>query len=126
MNNSWANKIRLYGSVFVPSGLSLSLAAAVAAITFSIYYFRIFLSYFEVNGSFGVGHPLSGPTNNILSRVFGTHTINTVVLIMFWAAVGLIVYVLGRILAKDISELSFEVNERTKYYWPQNAKPKRL
>ncbi len=123
MNKDWSNKIRLYGNIVVPSGISLSLSIGLSLITLFIYHLHIFLNYLDVRGNIGIGSYIINHINKLLSFVFGNNNIDNVVLLIFWASIGLIVYYVARIVLRDLDEFSLDVTGRNKFLWPRNSHP---
>ncbi len=91
-------------------------------LTIVIHQFSSIRHSLGIPGGIDIQHLLSSWLNSFVTHVFGqTHT-NTAVVALFWAIVGVFVYVLVLGVMGSLRELGSDIEERT-YLWPQGANP---
>jgi len=92
------------------------------AVTIIIHQFASIRQSLGIPGGIDIQHLISSWLNSFVTHVFGESHTNTAVVALFWAIVGVFVYVLVLGIMGALRELGSDIEERT-YLWPEEANP---
>lgn len=117
---TYQSKTQKYLNVFVPSGLEMVFIVSVALMLPVLHYFEVIQQYIGLSGSLNIGSILKGWLDTLLNSTLGQGFTETFVVGLFWAMVGLGVYIFLRGVMKLLFDISESMGERG-YVWPRGA-----
>lgn len=106
--------------ILLPSTGGLVLYVFLSLLTLLIHYVSSIQHFLDLSGSFAIKSSLLNFLNNILVSIFGTKISNSLVLGLFWAFVGIVVYIFVQGIAVIFQDLGRDLEER-KYILPSGA-----
>lgn len=115
-----APKIKTFASVFSPSGIGLVFYVFFSGLLVLFHQIPVIEQYIDVPEGFNVFRLITSWLDSFLTGVFGETSTETLVVGLFWALVGLGVYIFLRGIGRFIDEFSEGVEER-EYMWPKGA-----
>jgi hypothetical protein len=113
-------KLQRYFILFTPSSLGLVFYVFLAGLGIVLNQFDMIKKYLELPHSLQVTHSVTGWVDQILTTTIGESGTGTFVVGLFWAVVGLVVYMFLRALARLAVELDDNLNARG-FVWPKGA-----
>jgi hypothetical protein len=109
-------------AIFLPTWFGAAVSASLMVVTIIIHQFASIRSTVGIPGGINLQKMASSGLDGIVTLIFGQSHINTAVVALFWAMVGVFVYILVLGITGGLRELSSGIEERT-YLWPQGANP---
>jgi hypothetical protein len=114
------DKLLQYLRVFAPSAIGLVLYVALALVIIVANQFSFINKYLQLPTNLHVGRELARVSDQALTSIIGANRTTTLVVGLFWAGVGIVVYIFLRSLAKVAIELDEDIGE-TRYVWPKGT-----
>lgn len=114
------SKIKTYLSLFIPSGIGVVLYTFFAGLLLFLHQFKEIESYLDLPKHFQLLPIFMRWLEKVLLTSIGEAKTQALVVGIFWAFVGLGVYILLHGIARFISELGEGIDER-RYYWPKGT-----
>lgn len=91
-------------------------------VTIVIHQFASIRQALGIPGGIDLQHMVSGGLSTSVNHLFGTSHTNTAVVALFWAVVGVFVYILVLGITGALREFGSDVEEQS-YLWPKEANP---
>jgi hypothetical protein len=113
-------KLQNYLSLFIPSALGMVFYVFLAGLTIVLNQFNFIKHFLELPQSLQVSRAVAGWADKVLTTTIGESRTEALVVGLFWALVGLVVYMFLRGLARFIIELDDDISVR-RYVWPKGA-----
>ena len=115
-----ASKIKMYLSLLTPSATGIILYVFLAALNMVLDQFEMIKKVLQIPQNVEFTRMLASGADRLLSSAIGETRTETLVVGIFWAAVGLIVYVFLHGLSRIAVELDDDLVAR-RYIWPKGA-----
>lgn len=113
-------KLLGYLKVFAPSGIGLVFYVTAAVMIIVANQFSFINKFLQLPTNLHVGRDLAQVMDRALTSTIGESRTTTLIVGLFWAGVGVVVYILLRSLARVATELDEDLGE-TRYVWPKGA-----
>lgn len=113
-------KIKQYFALFVPSATGAVLYTFFSGLVVVLNQFGFVKDYLQIPRDFNFLRVITGWLDSALTALIGQSRTETLVVGLFWAFVGLGVYVFLQGMARFILELGDGIDAR-KYYWPKGT-----
>lgn len=113
-------KLRKYFVVFLPSSLSMVFCVFLSGAAIVLNQFESIKGFLELPRSFQLTRILASWADSLLTSTIGESRTETLVVGLFWAVVGLIVYMFLRSLARFAMELDDDLGAR-RLVWPRGT-----
>jgi hypothetical protein len=113
-------KLTQYWRVFSPSALGMVFYVAIAAVVIVANQFSVVNKVLQLPTNLHVGRELAEASDKVLTSTIGAGRTTTLIVGLFWAGVGIVVYIVLRSLAKIATDLDENIGE-TRYIWPKGA-----
>lgn len=118
---AYANsKTKQYLHIFVPTGIGLVGYVSFALFIMFLNQFSMIQQVLQLPQDLNVGRTITGWLDSILSLTLGQSRTETLVVGLFWGMVGLGVYTFLHGVARFISELDEDIDER-RFVWPRGT-----
>lgn len=104
----------------MPSSIGVVLYTFFSALVVTLNQFSFIEEYLQVPNDFNFLRVITGWLDSLLTSLIGQSRTETLVVGLFWAFVGLGVYVFLQGVARFIMELGNGLDERS-YYWPKGT-----
>lgn len=114
------SKSKAYFALFTPSGLGMVLYMFAAFVVIGLNQVPIVKDYLELPADLDFFRIFAGWVDTLLLNTLGEGRTNAFVVGLFWAFVGLGVYIFLQALARFIYELGEGLEER-RYVWPKGS-----
>jgi hypothetical protein len=118
--NPQATKINMLKSVLLPSGFSVVLTIFLMGLVVFLHQIPAIEQYLELPKNFSFAHIFSSWADKMLTTYIGESRTETLVVGLFWAGVGLCVYIFLRGISHFATDVSQGFDER-QYLWPKGA-----
>jgi hypothetical protein len=106
----------------MPTWFGIFVSASLMAVTIIIHQFASIRQALGIPGGIDLQRMVSGSLDTFATHIFGQSRTNTVVVALFWAIVGVFVYVLVLGISGAMREFGSDIKERS-YLWPREANP---
>lgn len=113
-------KLRAYLHVFWPTTFGVIVYSFLSLSVIVLHQFVVLRQVLAVPSQLHLGTLVVSTVSRWLDAVLGAGRTDTLVVGVFWGAVGLAVYVFLHGLAKVLREVGEDLEERT-YIWPKNS-----
>jgi hypothetical protein len=113
-------KPKPYISLFTPSAIGVVLYTFLSVLIIVLNQFKTIEQYLQVPHNFQIMHSIFSWLDSALTRMIGENSTASLVVGLFWAVVGLGVYIFLRGIAHFISDLG-EGYEARGFVWPKGA-----
>jgi hypothetical protein len=110
----------MYISLFMPSAIGLVLYTTIAGMVILLHQFDFIKQYLQIPREVDFLRMFTGWVDRVVISSFGESMTAMIVVGVFWAFVGLGVYIFLRGIAHFIAELSEGVEARS-YLWPKGV-----
>lgn len=114
------SKLKTYFSLFTPSASGIVTYFFLAGLAIVLNQFDIVKQYLQLPHDFQFGHVVAGWADTFLTKTIGETRTETLVVGLFWAVVGMVVYLFLRGLARIAVELDDDLGIRG-YVWPKGT-----
>ena len=116
-------KLKLFVDILRPSWMSLAICLFIALLTVVFYYlFKSVKAVDSTQNTYIINY-VQVDFNNFLKKLSSYSVVNNLVPVLFWAIVGILVYIFVRLMVGDVDELWYDISKRKKFLWPSGAKP---
>jgi hypothetical protein len=115
-----SSKIKTFLSLLTPSGIGLVLYIFVSGTVIFMHQIPQIEQYMEIPRNFSLFRLITGWLDHLLNGSIGEARTQTLVVGLFWALVGLGVYLFLQGIARFITEFSEGLDER-EYLWPKGV-----
>lgn len=114
------SKLKAYSNLFTPSVVGLILYAFLAGLTIILNQFEAIQHFLQIPHNVELGRIFALWLDQFLSGAIGESRTQTLVVGLFWAVVGLVVYAFLRGLARLAVELDDDLSIQG-YVWPKGT-----
>jgi len=116
-------RILMFVDLIRPTWMSFVICFTISVLTVLFYY--IFKSIKSVQSSQNtyIVNYVQLDFNKFLTKLSNYSIVNNLVPILFWAFVGILVYIFVRLMVGDVDEFWYDLSKRKRFLWPNGAKP---
>jgi hypothetical protein len=114
------SKIKTYLNLFIPSGFGVVIYTFLAALLVFLHQFSAIERYLDLPTHFQFSPIFLHWLDTGLTRLIGEARTQTLVVGLFWAGVGLGVYVFLHGVSRFLNDLGEGIDQR-KYFWPKGT-----
>ncbi len=114
------SNIKAYLGLFAPSSQGIVVYVLLSGLTVVLNQFDMIKKYLELPNDLQISRVLAGWADHLLMNTIGPSRTETLVVGLFWAVVGLGVYLFLCGLSRLVIELDDDLNVRG-YVWPRGA-----
>ncbi|HSX44801.1 MAG TPA: hypothetical protein VLF39_01655 [Candidatus Saccharimonadales bacterium] len=114
------NKLLAIVSWLLPSGSGVIIYFLTSVLTLSLSNANYFRSFFDLPQNFHFKNALLDSINNLVQRFVGDHIARSAIVALFWALVGLLVYMVIWVMINYSDEIGNDLAV-TKYMHPRNS-----
>jgi len=114
------SKFKKYSSLFTPSPLSSIIGVFLSGMAIILNQFDFIKNQLQLPHNLQFGRMIAHWVDNLLTNTISQSRTETLVVGLFWAVVGLVVYLFLHGLARFILELDDDLDAR-RYVWPKGT-----
>jgi hypothetical protein len=114
------SKFKKYSSLFTPSALSIIIGVFLSGLVIVLNQFAVIKSELQLPQNLQFGRMIAKWVDNLLTNTISQARTEILVVGLFWAIVGLVVYMFLHGLARFILELDDDLDAR-RYVWPKGT-----
>lgn len=114
-----SERLVAYTRILQPTAAGIIVCVAVSILALIAHQLPAIQNQLDIPANWNAGSVLLTIVGDILVKFLGTSKVDTVILSLFWAAVGLIVYLFLRAAIAFVSELAEDVFESGHYVRPR-------